>query len=51
MAEKPLTGAQLKALVEKNVKENADKDWDKSSMAERKAADEMSGYWASGDKK
>lgn len=46
-----MTDAQLRALVAQDVKKNADKDWDKASKAERNAADEMSGYWESGDKK
>jgi hypothetical protein len=48
---KPLTHAEVKALVKENVKKNADSDWDKASKAERNSADEMTGYWANGDKK
>lgn len=48
---KRLTDAELKALVAENVKKNADKDWDKASKEERDSADEMTGYWANGDKK
>jgi hypothetical protein len=48
---KPLTDAELKALVKQQVKDNADKDWNSASKDERNAADEMTGYWANGDKK
>jgi hypothetical protein len=50
-SDKPLTDAQLKKLVADDVKKNAAKDWDKASQAEKNAADEMTGYWANGDKK
>lgn len=47
---KKLTDAEIAALVKENVKKNADSDWDKASKAERNSADEMTGYWANGDK-
>lgn len=49
--QKPLTRAELKALVAETVTKNAEADWDKASKAERNSADEMTGYWANGDKK
>lgn len=46
-----LTDAELKALVAREVKKNADADWEKATKAEKTSADEMSDYWASGDPK
>jgi hypothetical protein len=47
MGGKKLTDEELKALVKQQVEDNAEKDWDKATKAERDSADEMSGYWES----
>jgi len=51
MGGKKLTDAELRELVAREVKKNAESDWDKASEAEKTSADEMSGYWASGEQK